>query len=492
MKIFRKTVWQMTGEGMRLIPEESESFEYSGPIAECKKDSKAPPAPDPNVVSGAQTKSNQDTAAYQNALEHGNVTTPYGNQTFTGRVDPTTGATVYDQSISVAPEVQQLLDQLRQQDLSLGSTSQKMLGSVDAAYGQPLDTNGLPSRVGSVHGGPIQSELNTQGPDLVGSLDTNGLPKLYGADDLEGARQQVSDALYKRQTAFLDPQYQQRQQALDSKLANQGITLGSEAYKNAMDDENRAREFSYGQARDSSITGGLGELQGLTGIAQGNRAQMLGEKTTAGNFQNQARAQALSEALTRLGVNNDAQQQGFQQSLSSGNFQNQARTQALQEAITLRNQPLNEYNALRSSSQVNVPQFQNPQTPQVAPTDVGGNIWNAYNGNLNVWNAQQQGNNSFLSGLMGLGGTLGGAAITKSDARVKSNVKRIGLLPQGVGVYEYEYTGDPLREKQTGVMAQEVEQDDPEAVVIDRDGTKSVNYTRVLAKALMERLDAAA
>lgn len=372
--------------------------------AELGGKARAPAVPDPNVVSQAQTQSNTQTAAYQNALDHGNVSTPFGNQTFTGRTDPKTGATIYDQNISVSPEVQQLIDQQSRNDTALGKTSSKMLGTIDQTYSQPLDTSNL--------------------------------PKLLGADDLQGQRKAVSDALYQRQAAYLDPQFEQRQKAQDAKLANQGITLGSEAYKNAQDDESRAREFAYGQARDSSIAGGLNETTQLANLSSSQRAQML------------------SEALTK------------------------------------RNQPINEYSALQSNSQVNVPQFQNPNSAQVQPTDTAGNIWNNFNGLMGIYNSKTGSNNSLLSGLMGLGGQLGSAYIT-SDARTKTKAKRIGLLPQGVGVYEFEYKDDPQHEKQTGVMAQEVEKDDP-AAVIEEGGVKRVDYRRVMARALAESYDAAA
>lgn len=39
MKIYTKTVWQMTADGLALQPDECESFEYDGPVAECKSDS---------------------------------------------------------------------------------------------------------------------------------------------------------------------------------------------------------------------------------------------------------------------------------------------------------------------------------------------------------------------------------------------------------------------------------------------------------------------
>ena len=118
----------------------------------------------------------------------------------------------------------------------------------------------------------------------------------------------------------------------------------------------------------------------------------------------------------------------------------------------------------------------------MANTDVAGNINQAYQNQLDAWNARQQSSNSFLNSLMGVGGQLGAAFI--SDRRLKTNVKRVGLLPQGIGVYDYEYAGDPKHERIRGVMAQEVERVDPDAVLEMDDGYKAVDYSRVLAKAL--------
>ena len=110
MKVFTKAVWQMTPAGYELL--ESESHEYEGPVADCKKDSKVPAAPDPNTVADAQTRLNQDTAAYNAALNRTNTNTPLGSQswTMTGR-DPVTGAPMYDQNISLSPEQQRLYEQ---------------------------------------------------------------------------------------------------------------------------------------------------------------------------------------------------------------------------------------------------------------------------------------------------------------------------------------------------------------------------------------------
>lgn len=275
-----------------------------------------PRPPDPYAVAGAQTQINRETAAYNNAQSHGNTTTPLGSQTYTSRIDPVTGATVYDSNVSLTPEQQQLLTLQNQQDLSLGNTATGLLGNINSTYSTPMDYSGL--------------------------------PKLYGENDLLGARQQTQDALYGKQTSYLDPQFDARAKALETQLANQGIGLGSEAWKNAMDDFSRDRAFNYDQARTSSIAGGLSEMTGLSGIASKNRAQ------------------ALSEALTR------------------------------------RNQPLNEFNALRDTTKINMPSFDAASggaSANTNPANISAGIYDTYNANA----ANAAANSRALMGLIGTG-----------------------------------------------------------------------------------------
>jgi len=275
-----------------------------------------PRVPDPYQVAGAQTAVNQQTAAYNNAQSHGNTTTPLGSQTYTSRIDPVTGATVYDSNVSLTPEQQQLLTLQNQQDLSLGQTSSGLLGNINSTYSTPMDYSGLPG--------------------------------LYGANDLLGARTQTQDALYGKQTSYLDPQFAARARALDTQLANQGIALGSEAWKNAQDDLSRDRAFNYDQARTSAIAGGASEMNTLSGIASKNRAQ------------------ALSEALTK------------------------------------RNQPLNEFNALRDTTKINMPTFDGASggaNSSTTPANLTGSVYDAYNATAGNAAANQQA----LMGLLGTG-----------------------------------------------------------------------------------------
>lgn len=376
MKIYRKAVFQMTANGYE--PVFQDSFEYEGSVALLKKNSTAPPPPDPNVVSAAQTRSNQDTAAFNAALNHGNTTTPLGSQTSTLRgYDDKTGAPIYDETISLAPGQQALLDQQTSQNRQLGDISQSMLGRIQSAYGTPMDTSGAPALRD-----PSQSST------YQNSLDTSGLPKLYGADDLNGARQQVQDALYQKQAAYLDPQWQQRDTAFRTRMANQGVTEGSEAWKNGLDDENRARSFDYGQARDSSITGGGNEMSLLNGISQGNRGQMMSELLAKGGFANES-------------------------ALNLADSTNRARAQSLEEMFAKRNQPLNELNSIRNTAQVQMPDFSGMggTQPGTSPTDVSSNIWNAYQGQLGIANANQASKNSSYGTTAALGGTALMAAV---------------------------------------------------------------------------------
>jgi hypothetical protein len=77
-----------------------------------------------------------------------------------------------------------------------------------------------------------------------------------------------------------------------------------------------------------------------------------------------------------------------------------------------------------------------------------------------------------------LGGLLGAAGSAKtlfSDARLKSDIKVVGQLHNGLSVYSYHYTDDPFKRTHIGLIAQDVEQVNPDAIV-DVHGYKTVDY----------------
>ena len=87
-------------------------------------------------------------------------------------------------------------------------------------------------------------------------------------------------------------------------------------------------------------------------------------------------------------------------------------------------------------------------------------------GQVGAANARSQGINSLIQG-----GSA--AAMFLSDRRAKTDIAEIGKSYDGLPLYRFRYIGDP--ELRVGVMAQDVEQVRPEAVV-EIDGLKHVNY----------------
>jgi hypothetical protein len=73
-----------------------------------------------------------------------------------------------------------------------------------------------------------------------------------------------------------------------------------------------------------------------------------------------------------------------------------------------------------------------------------------------------------------LGGALGAAGAIWSDERMKEDVEKVGKLDNNLPVYRYRYKGEPTT--QIGVMAQDVEQQNPAAVHESPSGMKKVNY----------------
>jgi hypothetical protein len=175
----------------------------------------APSAPDPYTVAAATTQSNDTTAAYNKALNLNDYSNPFGSQqsTQTG-TDPTTGAPIYNTSISASQPLQNL---------------------ISGAESQAGNANGVLNN--SLYGlGGINQQLS--------SLNANQ------------AMQQGDQAAYAAQTQYLDPQFAQEGSSLQSQLANQGLTPGSQAYTNAMTNYNNAKQQAYSNAsNEATLTG---------------------------------------------------------------------------------------------------------------------------------------------------------------------------------------------------------------------------------------------
>jgi len=77
-------------------------------------------------------------------------------------------------------------------------------------------------------------------------------------------------------------------------------------------------------------------------------------------------------------------------------------------------------------------------------------------------------------GLLGALGAIGGGlasntALFSSDRRLKQNIEKVGEFADGLGIYEFEYRGEPTRFR--GVMADEVKELRPHAYIEDFQGS---------------------
>jgi hypothetical protein len=192
------------------------------------------------------------------------------------------------------------------------------------------------------------------------------------------------------------------------------------------------------------------------------------QKATENQLLNQGITQGSEAYSNAMRDFNTGRNDAYQQAVLAG-IQTMPQTQALAEG--LRNQPLNELNAIRTGSQVTSPQFSGtPQQQTTQGADLVSAAQNAYGGKLNAYNANaaQTGQTYSTAAQLGLMYYLAAGA---SDRRLKSNIRFIG----NDGKYNW-YDYDIFGRHEIGVMAQEVLDIKPEAVLQHPAGYLMVNY----------------
>ena len=174
---------------------------------------KAPAAPDYAGAARETAAGNLAAAQTATAANRVNQVTPYGNLNYTQTRDEE-GNPVWTATTTLSDIGQQLLNNQNQASLGLGGTINAALGRVQSTMGQEFNPN-LP-----------QVGIN--------------------------AGEQYQDAYMRR----LAPQIEQGREALDVKLANAGIPVGSEAYNRAqMAQSQRENDLLLGATTQGFGTG---------------------------------------------------------------------------------------------------------------------------------------------------------------------------------------------------------------------------------------------
>jgi hypothetical protein len=237
-----------------------------------------PPVPTAKETGAAQSATNTSTAAAQAALNDVNQVTPYGTTTYnqSGYYTTPAGDTVprYTQTTELDPQSQALLDQQRavaaQQTGVLGQQTGVLGGQTDIQDFLINDRNGnsAPAR-------NLAYQIAQQSENPI-NFDTNFSGTLNQSPEALNSR--VTDALYGQQKSFLDPAWNLKQQQLQDQLSKQGISVGSDAYNNALKQLDSSRTQAYQSAADSSIGQGVQAQQALFGMAQSGQQENLREQ----------------------------------------------------------------------------------------------------------------------------------------------------------------------------------------------------------------------
>jgi len=165
------------------------------------RSSTPPPAPDPVATARAQGDSNVRTATTQQQLNMVDQTNPYGTQSYTQSGTWADGTPKYAMNTTLSP-------------------------AEAAKQKQQWEFDNLTNQLG----------IN-QTKKLTGLMDT---PFKLGNEATESRLMELGR---KR----LDPEMQRRSSALESKLYNQGVMPGTEAYREAMAEDTRGQNDAYNQ-----------------------------------------------------------------------------------------------------------------------------------------------------------------------------------------------------------------------------------------------------
>ena len=314
-----------------------------------KSSPSAPAAPDPAAVAAAQASANTDAARASAAMNRVDQYTPFGSLTYTnvgaaevqrrldalydnGNYRGNYGNDAYGKPIQETwlgdVERQRIMADMGsdadrwESRVNLDPRAQSMIDSLYGTLGQQFSLSGVGGLAPTVQAGGAGI-----GP-TIGQYDVPDANIGYGAESRARVEQSMMDRL--------NPSLTQQRDALDTRLRNQGLTPGSEAWSTAM----REQAMVDTDAR-------------LGVVAQGGQ-----EETTQANIANALFGQKMQGAQFNLGRDSalfDQQmagaQFGLQRDTAAFGQADQARQRQIEAMLMERQIPLNEIMALMGGVQ---------------------------------------------------------------------------------------------------------------------------------------------
>ena len=372
------------------------------------------PPPAPDYAGAAEA---QGAANVETARVEGRMNRPDVFSPYDQTLITDLGNDRFAQTYSLAPEYE---DQ-----------RQKQVGITD----KYLDTasnylSGLPQETFSLSG------LSAQ----PGLIDRSGLTALPTMEDINSYATRVEGDYYNRALERIQPSQQQEVIDLQTRLINAGIPEGSVAHNNALAELRMSHQDTLRGLASESIREGQALADAQLQRATGMRSYQLGEGQGLVGEQERIRDRQLSDYLL-------------------------SRSQPLSEIATLSGQAAPPPSV--ATTGLNVPATSIAPPPIFAATQQQG----AYD--TNIYGNQIAGYGAKMKAI----GDIAAAGISKSDRRLKKNIKYKSKSKSGLNVYEFEYNWSP--QKYTGVMAQEVKKVKPSAVSENIFGHMMVDYNQL-------------
>ena len=146
------------------------------------------------------------------------------------------------------------------------------------------------------------------GYDLSQTLN-NRPDYIYSVDGSDEARQRMENAVYNSYVDKLTPQFEQQTSNLQTRLANQGLSVGSEAYQRAMSDLQDSQNSALNQAAYTAVNAG-----------QDSFSNSLRDAISSAGFTNSARQLPINEIYSLMKNSPSA----YENNMNIYSIQNQA------------------------------------------------------------------------------------------------------------------------------------------------------------------------
>ena len=403
--------------------------------------SSTPPPPDPYKTAQAQYVFNKQAAEDALRLNAINQTGPFGSTTY--QRDPKTGLPT-SQQVSLSPEVQQWLSSQFGASSGLNNAAARQIANL------PTDKYQLP---GAPNSRTRSAEaFGADAIDPTKMADPSQLALYESEKQALGPTSSTADIArtsYDQQMALQQPNLDAMKKQKEVELANRGIPVGSEIWRDEINRLDSAQAGAQNAASRQAILDSGAE-----------QSRQFGMNLQTGEFGAGEDARLAKARLGNQQFLGTQQNQDFNRMIQALGYGRGEYQTDLSNDLLERSRPYEEAAALLGTApQFTTPQFMNPAQQNVAAPDYTGIVNNNYNQQLAASQANQGGLFKTIAGLGGTAMQLLSDENAKTDRKTADGEAILAALRK-MPVDNYRYKDEAreefdLPEHRTGPMAQD-------------------------------------